>query len=323
MWALGGQLQEPVVVAVTADLSCPQAALDQAARDAARMTGRSCDDSFRWVPWHSIAQALEEVAPTLARHEPVHVMDLLALMELRGVRRVFSGFQMEDYWLMTAAQRIAGTRLYPQVRTFFDDLTAALGQDGVGWSQPGYKAMWLGGSSTSVSRPAEWSRSFIGGVYWPKDWPARGKPGTNLALYTLFDFLNPAVEVGLSIPGPGVAAAQDKWTAQLGDLVEDLTSLVEFEVVVDTGDVARPTMHRPAPDVDVHWLTVACATLVTTGHLRIRRRLPVESVSVQGTREAVGELQDRLSECGALWQLLGSTSHVTTQPVSPEKAPQE
>jgi hypothetical protein len=320
MWALGGRLKEPVVVAVTADVARPEVALEQATRNAEHLTGHSCADSFRWLPWHSIAKALEGVAPSLARHERVHINDLLTLMEMRGVRRVFSGFQMEDYWLMAAAQRIAGARLYPELRAFFDELTSALGDDGIGWSQPGYKSMWLGGSSTSVSRPAEWSRSFVGGMYWPKEWPTRGKPGANLALYALFDFLNPAIEVGLSIPGPGVAAAQEKWSSQLEDLAGDLASLVELEIVVDAGDVARPAMNRPAPDVDVDWLRAACATLVGTAHLRVRRRSPVDSVTVQETRDTLRDLRARLDGCQAVWRLLRSTAHVTTPPTSSEAA---
>ena len=110
---------------------------------------------------------------------------------------MFTGFQMEDYWLITAAQRVATGRLYPQIRTFFDDLTVALAADGIDWSQPSYKGMWLGGASTSVSKPSDWTRSYVGAPYWPEAWPKRGtaKSAANLALYAIFDFLNPAVEV--------------------------------------------------------------------------------------------------------------------------------
>lgn len=217
-WAAGLQLHEPIMVAVTADSARPSASLNQAEHDIERLTGRAPPGRVRWLPWHKIAGILDGLKG-LRPNERAQVHDLLQLMDRRGVRKVFTGFQMEDYWLVTAAQRVASGRLYPQIRTFFDELTAVLADDGIDWSQPSYKGMWLGGASTSVSKPSDWTRSYAGAPYWPKAWPKRGnaKSAINLALYAIFDFLNP---VGLDYSiAPGQACGL---RSSLGDLLSGL-----------------------------------------------------------------------------------------------------
>lgn len=223
---------------------------------------------------------------------------------------VFQGFPMEDYWVMAAAQRVAGERLYPQIRTFFDELTSILDLDGVGWSQPAYKSMWLGGVSTSVNKPNDWARSFVGAQYWPAAWPNRGKIGTNLSLYAIFDFLTPALEVGLSIPGSGAAAAQQNWLPFLKPLAEELAQLDDFELVLDGGDLARPSRTILCADVDEAWLYAVCGQMVNVAHLRLRRRLPVETVSVQQAREEIAAIEAACIKCPTLWKMLASTAHV-------------
>jgi hypothetical protein len=236
-------------------------------------------------------------------------------MDRRGVRKVFTGFAMGDYWLIAAAQRVASERLYLQVRTFFDELTAALGTDDVHWSQPGYKGMWLGGTSTSVGKPADWTRSFVGAPHWPAAWPSRGpKNAANLALYAIFDFLNPALEVGLSIPGPGAAFAQQHWTPHLPDLASELSALNQYELALDAGDLARPNRACAATDVTEDWLTSACAAMVGPAHLRLRRRLTIETVTVQQAREALAGVQEACISIPALWTALCKTHHITAPP---------
>lgn len=310
-WAAGLQLRDPIMVAVTADSVRPSASLNQAEHDMERLTGKRPPGGVRWLPWHKIAGILAGL-DGLRPHEQVQVHDLLQLMDKRGVRKVFTGFQMEDYWLITAAQRVASGRLYPQIRTFFDELTVALAADGIDWSQPSYKAMWLGGASTAVNKPSDWTRSYAGAPYWPKAWPKRGtaKSAANLALYAIFDFLNPAVEIGLSIPGPGAAAAQQQWAPHLNDLASELSALSRYELVLDTGDFARSARSIAAADVTQEWLASACAAMVGAAHLRIRRRLDVETVTVQQAREAMAEIQDACQAVPALWAALAKTSQV-------------
>jgi hypothetical protein len=198
------------------------------------------------------------------------------------VRKVFSGFQMEDYWLVTAAQRMASGRVYPQIRTFFDELTVALAADGVDWSQPAYKGMWLGGVSTSVSRPSDWTRSYAGATYGQTHGLNGGlrKRHSILPCMQYSTSLNPAVEIGLSIRGPGAAAAQQQWAPYLNDLERDLSVLDRYELVLDAGDFARSARSVAAVDVTMEWLASVCSAMVGAAHLRLRRRLEIETVTV-------------------------------------------
>ena len=314
-WAAGLQLSEPVMVAVTADSACPVSSLHQAEQDIERLTSEMPAGGVRWLSWHGIAAILAGLKG-LSANEHAQVDDVLQLMERRGVRKVFTEFEMEDYWLVTAAQRVASGRLYPQIRTFFDELTVVLAEDGIGWSQPSYKGMWLGGASTSVSRPSDWTRSFAGAPYWPKAWPKRGtaKSAANLALYAIFDFLNPALEVGLSIPGPGSAAAQQHWAPHLPELATRLAALGTYELALDTGDFARPSKIMAAADVTEGWLMAACGAMVGAAHLRIRHRMDIETVTVQQARKAVAGMQQACEAIPVLWTALTQSSQIVRLP---------
>ncbi|KRF35537.1 hypothetical protein [Terrabacter sp. Soil810] len=312
-WAQGRRLNDPVMVAVTADGQRPES-LEQAASDMTTITGR-LGLKVHWLPWHHIAAVLEAQLG-LRPHEARHRQDLLTFMDRRGVRRVFNRIRMEDYWLMAAAQRVAVDRLYPQLRDFFDELTSVLAEDGVPWSQPAYKSMWLGGSSTAVTKPAEWSRSFVGAQYWPKDWPQRAsnKFGLSLALYVAFDFLNPAVEIGLTIPGPGSAAAQQGWAPFLADLATHLRHADDYDVALDAGDIARPFRTISAADVDEPWLANAAAAMIGTAHLRVRGRLPVDTLTVQEARTSVHALRGQAEKVLPLWKMLEASRHLMPRP---------
>jgi hypothetical protein len=309
-WAAGLLLNPPTIVAVTRG-PLPPTTISRAEQDIDRLTSSPAPQRIRGVSWHDLAQVLHGVGG-LRPNEQEHVSDVLALMEKRGVRRVFTGVHMEDYWLMTAAQRVAGDRLYPQLRTFFDDLTMVLDTDDIAWSQPGYKGMWLGGSSTSVSKPAGWTRGFVGAQYWPTAWPARsGKLGAGLALYGIFDFINPGFETGLSIPGPGAAAAATHWTPHLTALAEQLRTLTGCDIVLDSGDVTRPTKEIQTADVTEDWLTAVLGSLVNSAHLRIRRRTSVATLTVQEARTMIHDDRAALDQGGgALWELLNATGHI-------------
>jgi hypothetical protein len=56
---------------------------------------------------------------------------------------------------------------------------------------------------------------------------------------------------------------------------------------------------------------------VNVAHLRLRRRLPVETVTTPQAREEMAAVQSACLKCETLWQLLTSTSYVTHQ--SPSK----
>ncbi len=306
-WAAGAGRRLERVVAVTASTQRPVEDLDVARADAAHL-GHSAA-TFDWLSWHQIGTALEAV-PGLGRHEHVHVADLLTLMEQRGVRRVFTGFAMEDYWTVAAAQHVAAERLYPQIRTFVEELTSVLDANEIGWSQPGWRGMWLGGTSTAVSKPREWTRGHAGAQYWPKDWPTRRKVGANLSLYAAFDFVDPALEVGLSIPGPGAAAAQSAWAQHLDALAEGLNKLQGLEVVADSGEITRPTKTIEPGAVTAAGLSGISAVFVTTAHLRLRRRLDVRALSVGDARDALLDVRDQATACEPLWHALRASGHI-------------
>jgi hypothetical protein len=306
-WARGSGRELAKVVAVTASPQIPISDLDQALRDADTLGHPQA--IFGWLSWHRIGEALDGVTG-LRVHERTLVQDLLALMEGRGVRRLFTGFKMEDYWTVAAAQHVAGDRIYPQIRTFVDELTETLGEDDIGWSQPTWRGMWMGGSSTAVSKPKEWTRGFAGAQYWPQQWPTRGKPGMNLALYAIFDFMEPGLELGLSIPGPGVAAAQQAWTPNLNGLAADLNGLRGLEIVVDTGDVSRPTRVIAPGGVSEELLSGVCSVLTNTAHLRFRRRLDVSQVTVLQARDALRDVRDQMHACPSLWKALKTSRHI-------------
>src|ERR1039457_6080787 len=109
-----------LMVAATADSTRPDASGGQAGRDIERRPGPPQRGSVRWLPWHQIAGILAS-HDHLQPNERAQVDDVLQLMDKRGVRKVFTEFPMEDYWLVAAAQRVAAGRLYPQIRTFFDE----------------------------------------------------------------------------------------------------------------------------------------------------------------------------------------------------------
>ena len=121
------------------------------------------------------------------------------------------------------------------------------------------------------------------------------------------DFLNPAVEVGLSIPGPGVAAAQQQWAPQLNDLARELSVLDQYELVLDTGDFARSVRSLAAADVTEARLASTCAAMVGAAHLRLKRRLNLETVAVQQVGEALAGVQAACRGVPALWAALAKT----------------
>ncbi|WP_336031006.1 hypothetical protein [Geodermatophilus sp. FMUSA9-8] len=322
-WAAGEKLHPPIVVAVTAPSAPPEQDLREAIAGARHLHPDTAGDTFRWLPWYRIATVLEGLE-RLQVHERTHVEDVLAFMDRRGVRRVFTGFNAEDYWLVSAAQRVAGDRLYPQIQTFVADLADVLADDEIGWSQPNWRAMWMNAGG-SMTKPTDWTRGWIGAAFWPQVWPTRGTKGASLAQYALFDFLEPALEIGLSIPGPGVAAAQKNWSPHLAAVATALNGLPDhYELVVDGGDLARPSRAIPAAAVDADWLTAAVNVLLGTAHLRLRRRSDPLHATVQAAREMLVELRDDLLKVGEpLWDMLATVEYIHSPFQRPEAAERE
>lgn len=308
-WAAGERLDPPTVVAVTASTAPPLHDLARAAADIERIHEDTLGASaVGWLSWRTISEIIDN-ASGLRTHERQHVDDLLAFMEKRGVRRMFNGFKPEDYWLVSAAQRVAADRLYRDIASFIEDLGAALQQDGIGWGQD-WRSVWAN-SGTALNRPLDWTRSFIGAHFWPTSWPVRRRLGNYLALYAAFDFIEPALDIGLSIPGPGAAAAQAAWTPHLDEVAKQFTALSEeFTVAFDVGDVARPTREIAAKDVDMGWLGTTVAGAVNTSHLRLRTRIDPLRLTVQLAREKMTAAREAVEACPGLWKMLVASGHL-------------
>lgn len=314
-WAAGERLFPPVVVAVTPSPQRPEADFAVASISLqALCPDVAASEVLKWISWRTVGEVLDG-ADGLRVHERRLVDDVLAFMDRRGVRRMFTGFNPEDYWLMSAAQRVAHERLYPEIRTFVEDLAGVLAEDGVTWSQPGNRAIWTNYGS-SVSKPGDWVRSFLGVQFWPSGWPDRQtKPGLNTALYAIFDFIDPALEVGLSIACPGLAVAQETWSPSIEAVAQEFNTMLpsDVEVVLDSGDVARPVRLARADVVDVAWFESVLASATTTAHLRLRSRTDPLSLTVQDARERLISMRDLVSSCSELWAMLRSAGYVAAQ----------
>jgi hypothetical protein len=165
-------------------------------------------------------------------------------------------------------------------------------------------------SSIALYKPRDWARSFIGAQFWPSDWPERGKLGNYLAIYAVFDFVEPAFEVGLSIPGPGAAVAQAKFAYHIDAVAAQMQVLTDFEMAFDSGDLARPLPVIRISELNGPWLEARAKTAVATSHLRLRLRTDPLSLTVQHARELVGSVRQAVDQCPALWEMLRSSGHL-------------
>jgi hypothetical protein len=111
--------------------------------------------------------------------------------------------------------------------------------------------------------------------------------------------------------------ARRRWrSARSGSWVPGPPAAVldEFELALDGGDLARPSRTISCADVNGAWLSAVCGQMVGVAHLRLRRRLPVETVTVQQAREDIAAVKVACLKCPTLWHLLSSTSHVSAIP---------
>src|SRR5262249_48719077 len=152
----------------------------------------------------------------------------------------------------------------------------------------------------------DWRRGWIGVLLWPEGWPQRqGKQLGYTALYIVFDFVNPAVEVGFNIPGAGVGATQAAWPPVLAAFAEAGQTLGDrYELVTDTGDLANPTAVSPAATVDTEWLLARMGTMTTTARMRLRRRVDPLTVTVSQVRDLVLALRDDINSIADNWWAL-------------------
>lgn len=313
-WAATRRASSVTVVAVTADAAPPASlaeAREQLAVTVPDLPPVERQGAIRWLPWRAFAAIFRQMRG-LAPHETAVRDDVLALMDRRGVSRVFEGFNAEDYWLVTAAQRVAVRRLYPAISTFVVELTGLLHDDGIPWGWP-YKGLWAT-SGLGWTRPQDWPRDFLAAPFWPQDWPERTKSSDAIALYVLFDFINPAVEVGYVQSPPNTAAAQQKWHPHYPALADQLAQVTgEYSVAVDAGDWTTPAAEAPVAEADAQWFT----GLGPITHLRVRRRLDFITVTTtEVVREVVRDVRRGVEGCPALHAMLRDTKQLVTAPES-------
>ncbi len=186
------------------------------------------------------------------------------------------------------------------------ELTGLLDGAGIDWGWP-QKGMWAT-SGLGWTRPQDWVRDFVAASYWPRSWPARSKNSDVIALYVLFDFVDPAIEVGYVQSPPNAATAQQHWQPHYGTLATELAVLDDdYSVAVDNGDWTSPAAAAPVHEADAAWL----GALGGYAHLRLRRRVDISSVTdtaavvllLEGVRRAV-------EQCPSLQAMLRATQQL-------------
>ncbi|MDN7121465.1 hypothetical protein INN71_08685 [Nocardioides sp. ChNu-153] len=191
------------------------------------------------VSWHVLAGVLEGVDLETAGAERLRD-DIVAVMERRGVRHVYTGIELEDWWLVSAAQRTARERVYPQVAALARELQQSLEPDGVRWGVREDKIVHH--HSTSLGLPASWARSYLQLPFWPRDFPVKGR-GTSwwATFHVLLDFLQGDISVGYLTRPQTVTAARTDWAALVPQLLRATHSLdASWRITTSHGNLAVP-----------------------------------------------------------------------------------
>ena len=297
----------PVVVAVTPHATEPEEVETSRTELTVSVVGRDVATSptVSWLPWRAFADVLR-AATGLQVHEKAVRDDAVDLMERRGVAKMFTGFDIADYQQVAAARQVAAERLYPVISTFVQELTSELEEEGVAWGWP-QKGMWTAGG-LGWTRPQEWARDHFAAAYWPTAWPKRRKP-QRIALYVLFDFVRPGIEVGYVQQSPGSAEASKSWSPHLADLAGQLNALpsASCSFVADAGDWTAPAAELPVHDVSPAALT----QLSGYAHLRLAQRLALEDVQNPTiVRDAVRRVRLAVDACPAFHTMLSASDQI-------------
>jgi hypothetical protein len=254
------------------------------------LAGELDEARISWLPWHRIGGVLADVRPTLSVHEQAVIDDVLELMERRGVRHMFDGFELRDYWIVTAAQRVAAESLYPQVANAVLELNQSVNEDGLRYANTSRNAIahW---QSLQLSSPDYWGKTYVLAPYWASSW---GEPivsnEVTAALFVIFNFWNPQVEVGFLLQP--TTSDRERWVGKAGELAAALASLAPpWRVVSDPGGWTRTAEAHDPSELDEAFV----ASIVgKSGHLRFLRVIPIEDL------QGVEQLRTGLLEAKAL-----------------------
>ncbi len=280
------KLQGPLLLAVTTDPAEPPdigLVRGLVTQDEPSEESIPVEEQIRWLRWQTIAAIIEAALSELTLPECRLAEDLLALMDRRGVRTVFEGFEPEDYWLVTAAARVGVARVFPSIATLAEELSGLLAEDDIVWGAT-EKGVWSF-RSLSVGNPGNWGTTYIMLPFWPTTWPARSGKSIQVVLYVMFDFVNPAVEVGYFQATTAYSTAKNSWQPLAADLATEIARLpAEYQVSVSDGDYTNREEFRSAPEVEGDWLAEAVAT---HRRITIARRLPIDTVTSAETLRAM------------------------------------
>ena len=154
----------------------------------------------------------------------------------------------------------------------------------------------------------------VAAAYWPNNWPVRaGKNSAYVVLYVMFDFINPAIEVGFSIPGAGAAATRAAWPTVVPAAVAAVRCLHRgYELVSDSGDLAAPTATIATQVVDADWFDDRTGAMTGSGRVRLRRRdANPMTATVKQVHDMLIELRDDIASMGAgWWGLVSSLGYI-------------
>lgn len=225
------------------------------------------------VSWHAIGLELEGAAFETAEAEDL-LADVLALMEKRGVRHVYTGIDEEDWWLVCAAQKVARKRLYPQITALARELQQTMVEDGARWGTSEDRVIHY--HSMGLNNPASWARSYLQLPLWAVDLPDSGRgPRWWATFHVLFDFLNGDISIGYLTRANTVAQARNSWTPRIPEVLEATRGLEsDWLLTTTSGNYAVVTgSHHPSS-----WAAAELAEHMSKPgfHLALERRLPLQ-----------------------------------------------
>ena len=137
---------------------------------------------------------------------------------------MYTGIDEEDWWLVSAAQRTARKRVYPQIAALARELQQTLEPDGIGWGTSEDKVEHY--HSFSLNLPASWARSYLQLPLWPADFATQGRGRSWWATFqVLFDFLNAEVTIGYLTRPQTVTEAKQAWIPAASEMLDAIRDL--------------------------------------------------------------------------------------------------
>ena len=206
------------------------------------------EQKVRWVG-ESLAWAFEFLGVEGGPGEIAMIDDLLQVVDRRGVRRVFDGFQEEDLWQLAAATRVGAERVYPQVETFSHELRAELadGFDFVG--NQGISAR----RSHAFAQPGLWGTTHLWLSFWPHG-ITRPKDANNAQQIVQFNFYDVKMIVGIRYIFRRHASTQQKWKSSVQEIAAGIATLPRttrslprlYEITEQCGRAERMNLTGPS-----------------------------------------------------------------------------